>query len=69
MKRLTLIALLLALAPAWGKYLVPMDSAQTDHLKAYGVAYRVLEQGYDCEWLLNYRGGSWLLPEAPGLVE
>jgi hypothetical protein len=69
MKRLPIIALLLALAPAWGSYLIPMDSAQTDHLKAYGVAYWVLAQGYDCEWLLNYRGGSWLTPDVPGLAE
>ena len=69
MKRLTFIALLVALAPAWGSYLIPMDSAQTDHLKAYGVAYWVLAQGCDCEWLLNYRGGSWLTPDVPGLAE
>ncbi len=42
--------------------LVPMDDAQTDHLKAYGVAYRLLERGGRGEWFLNYRGGSFLLP-------
>ncbi|HEX9912553.1 MAG TPA: asparagine synthetase B, partial [candidate division Zixibacteria bacterium] len=42
------------------KLLIPMDLSQTDHLKAYGVAYWVLEQGLNVEWLLNYRGGSFL---------
>ncbi|MFH1277942.1 MAG: asparagine synthetase B [Candidatus Eisenbacteria bacterium] len=37
-----------------------MDLAQTDHLKAYGVAYWFLEQGVNVHWLLNYRGGSFL---------
>ena len=41
--------------------LVPMDLTQTDHLKAYGIAYHALELGVDVEWLLNYRGGSFLM--------
>ena len=45
-------------------FLVPMDEAQTDHLKAYGVAFRALERGEEGEWLLNYRGGSFLLPQS-----
>ncbi|MDD3627404.1 MAG: asparagine synthetase B, partial [bacterium] len=46
--------------------LVPMDEVQTDHLKAYGLAYWVLKT-YEkpCEWLLNYRYGSFLLPDSP----
>jgi hypothetical protein len=58
-------ALLLATAatPAFAKVLVPMDERQTDHLKAYGLTYWALTQGHRCEWLLNYRGGSFLLPE------
>lgn len=50
------------------RILVPMDLTQTDHLKAYGVAYWTLEQGIDVEWLLNYRGGSFLMAEEP-LIE
>jgi hypothetical protein len=46
--------------------LVPMDDAQTDHLKAYGVAFRVLERGGRGEWFLNYRGGAFLLPGDAG---
>nr|WP_211277451.1 asparagine synthetase B [Nonlabens spongiae] len=43
--------------------LVPMDhESQTDHLKAYGVSYWVLSKGTKVKWLLNYRGGSFLLP-------
>jgi hypothetical protein len=47
---------------AW--LLVPMDDAQTDHLKAYGLAFRALERGERAEWLLNYRSGSFLVPAA-----
>jgi hypothetical protein len=42
--------------------LVPMDEAQANHLKAYGVTYRALRRGGRAEWLLNYRGGSFLIP-------
>lgn len=44
------------------RILVPMDDSQANHLKAYGVAYWVLENGVEVEWLLNYRGGSFLMP-------
>lgn len=47
--------------------LIPMDGAQRDHLKAYGLTYWVLEQGLNAEWLLNYRGGSFLLPGLEGI--
>lgn len=43
--------------------LVPMDAGQSNHLKAYGLTFEVLEQGERAEWLLNYRGGSFLLPD------
>lgn len=43
--------------------LVPMDDRQKDHLKAYGIAFYTLENGVPIEWLLNYRGGSFLLPQ------
>jgi hypothetical protein len=39
-----------------------MDDAQSDHLKAYGLAFRALERGEEGEWLLNHRGGAFLLP-------
>ncbi len=47
-------------------YLVPMDDSQGDHLKAYGVTYRVLERGGKAEWFLNHRGGSFLIPATEG---
>ena len=49
--------------------LVPMDETQTDHLRAYGVAYRALDKGFIMEWLLNYRGGSFLFPQETGIEE
>ncbi len=52
----------LGVAAAQQSILIPMDLVQTDHLKAYGVAYRLLERGQKVEWLLNYRGGSFLFP-------
>ena len=64
-----LLALLLLPAVARAKILVPMDPGQRDHLKAYGVAWWSLKQGVDVEWLLNYRGGSFLMDEFPGLEE
>ncbi|MEZ4652265.1 MAG: asparagine synthetase B [Candidatus Eisenbacteria bacterium] len=42
-----------------------MDLEQSDHLRAYGVAYRALQRGESVEWLLNYRGGSFLLEDVP----
>ena len=42
--------------------LIPMDENQTNHLKAYGITFWALEREIPAEWLLNYRGGSFLLP-------
>ena len=47
--------------------LIPMDDAQSDHLKAYGLAYRVIQAGLKTEWLLNYRGGAFLMPDGDAL--
>jgi hypothetical protein len=45
--------------------LLPMDEAsQKNHLKAYGITYWCLDKQYKASWLLNYRGGSFLLPDA-----
>ena len=43
-----------------GRLLIYMDQAQGNHLKAYGVAYWCLTRGAKVQWLLNYRGGSFL---------
>jgi len=42
------------------KILIPMDLAQTNHLKAYGIVYWSLKNGETWDWLLNYRGGSFI---------
>ncbi|MEO6190974.1 MAG: asparagine synthetase B, partial [Saprospiraceae bacterium] len=42
--------------------LLPMDAKQSNHLKAYGITYWVIAQNVDAFWLLNYRGGSFALP-------
>ena len=61
--RLLVLAALPA-APARAQHLlVPMDGTQANHLKAYGLTYWALEQSATAEWLLNYRGGSFLLPD------
>ncbi|HEY5134133.1 MAG TPA: hypothetical protein VII85_10655 [Candidatus Krumholzibacteriaceae bacterium] len=53
-------------ATARADYLVPMDLTQTNHLKAYGLAYYILAKGENVKWLLNFRGGSFLIPEKSG---
>lgn len=59
------LALLLAmpLESRGADLLVPMDLTQTNHLKAYGLAYQSLEKGLKIKWLLNYRGGSFIIPD------
>ena len=62
MKRLIIIIFsFLQLVSAADKLLIPMDQIQKDHLKAYGIAFWTLEKNINIEWLLNYRGGSFLI--------
>jgi len=63
------VAAYLFIAPAAARadFLVPMDLSQTNHLKAYGLAYQVLARGDNVKWLLNYRGGAFLIPETGGV--
>jgi len=49
--------------------LIPMDDSQTNHLKAYGLAYFLLENDLEVKWLLNYRGGSFLVPSSTEIQE
>ncbi|GAB5518405.1 MAG: hypothetical protein RhofKO_06560 [Rhodothermales bacterium] len=58
---------LLSLPATAQDILVPMDARQSDHIKAYGVAFWTLEKGIDLDWLLNYRGGSFLFSNFEGL--
>ena len=67
---LVLLIVLVSAWPALGQdVLIPMDQRQSNHLKAYGVAFWVLEQGQSVDWLLNYRGGSFLVAGMGGLEE
>ena len=38
-----------------------MDDQQTNHLKAYGIAFLSIENEINVKWLLNYKGGSFLI--------
>jgi hypothetical protein len=45
--------------------LIPMDYTQSEHLKGYGIAYWVIEHGVEVDWLLNYKGGSFMFKYVP----
>ena len=65
-KRLYVFLVLIFLTPSLfaSAILIPMDAeGQKNHLKAYGITYWVLTKGQKVQWLLNYRGGSFLLPD------
>ncbi len=63
MKRFLALGLVLLIAPARAQdLLIPMDDAQSDHLRAYGAVYYALAQGLQADWLLNWRGGSFVVP-------
>lgn len=47
--------------------LIPMDDRQDNHLKAYGLTYRIVQAGIKAEWLLNYRGGAFLVPDGDAI--
>ena len=47
------------------KILIPMDDSQKNHLKAYGTAFWTLQQEINVEWILNYKGGSFMIDSYP----
>ena len=58
---LALAAGLLITIHVYASYiLIPMDEGQANHLKAYGIAYWVLQNDVEVDWLLNYKGGSFM---------
>ena len=59
--RLTLLILLFVSVCRAASILIPMDEEQKNHLKAYGITYWALKNGLETDWLLNYRGGSFLM--------
>ena len=46
---------------------IPMDTKQVNHLKAYGIAYWILKNDIEVDWLLNYRGGSFMCKYLPAI--
>ncbi|MDI1354016.1 MAG: asparagine synthetase B [bacterium] len=66
MKILYFFVFLILIAPRLfgSSILIPMDESQKNHLKAYGLAYWALKGELEIQWLLNYRGGSFLIPNA-----
>ena len=69
MKKLTFIFCLFYSLSTFASYiLIPMDAeGQKSHLKAYGITYWVLNKQQNVKWLLNYRGGSFLIPFADSI--
>ncbi|TDT50449.1 hypothetical protein CLV90_0087 [Maribacter spongiicola] len=64
----TVFFLLLSVQLSASSILIPMDSdTQKNHLKAYGITYWVLAKQQKVQWLLNYRGGSFLLPDGESI--
>lgn len=63
MRKIVIILLMFVMVvPARASYLlIPMDESQTNHLKAYGIAYWILTYEVEVSWLLNYRGGSFMV--------
>lgn len=59
--RLTLLFLCVYAFIKGNTILLPMDDQQKNHLKAYGLAFSILQQGSEVDWLLNYRGGSFMI--------
>ncbi len=61
LKHVFAFALLLSPLLSWSaSILIPMDAVQKDHLKSYGIAFWVLKNNGEVDWLLNYRGGSFM---------
>lgn len=60
-KYILIIFLFLAFKGYSSSILIPMDEVQKNHLKAYGVAFYTLKNGLEVDWLLNYKGGSFLI--------
>ena len=51
------------------KIIIPMDLKQTDHLKAYGLAFWILENNTNVDWILNYRGGAFMVDTNDKIIQ
>ncbi len=67
-KKFIILFIILIPALLGAEILIPMDFTQSNHLKAYGVSFEALKEQYVVKWLLNYRGGSFLMPESESLA-
>ena len=65
--RITFFLLLISFVSNASHILIPMDLEQKNHLKAYGIAYWILKQDVEVHWLLNYRGGSFMIQGAKSI--
>jgi len=66
MRSLILFVIIICSKPAFSNYIfIPMDEKQTNHLKAYGIAYWILKADTEVDWLLNYKGGSFMCKYHP----
>lgn len=65
---LLIFSLLFSLSSFASVILIPMDAeSQENHLKAYGITYWVLSKQQKVQWLLNYRGGSFMMPDGEAI--
>ena len=64
--KLFVLIAVLSFTKSFASYIfIPMDAeTQKNHIKAYGITYWTLEKNQKVKWLLNYRGGSFLLPDS-----
>jgi len=69
LKRLFISIIVLIQTGLGQKILIPMDQIQKDHLKAYGTAFWILNENINVEWILNYRGGSFMTDRYPDIEQ
>jgi hypothetical protein len=68
MRSLLLFCFLVVFRVGFANYIfIPMDEKQSNHLKAYGIAYWILRSDTEVDWLLNYRGGSFMCVFHPAI--
>lgn len=68
MRYIAIMLLLVLMGSLNAEILVPMDNTQTNHLKAYGIAFQALKDQHVVKWLLNYRGGAFLFPQSQDII-
>ena len=66
---LTILLAFTALSGSAAKILIQMDESQKNHMKAYGIAYWILQNDIEVQWLLNYRGGSFMIDQYQAIEE